>query len=123
MKKLLFTSLLVVPFMFSCSSIKLMKGAELVRIVTETPQGCEYLGEVTGSQGNWFSGSFTSNSTMETGARNVLKNKAFKKGGNTLHLLTNRAGMSHGQYGASQTNVTTTGAVYNCDYSNDEKEK
>jgi len=115
----LFFSFLISSFLiFSCSSHELVKGAETVRIVTETPKDCEYLGDVTGSQGNWFSGSFTSNSAMETGARNSMKNKAFKKGGNTLHLLTNRAGMSHGQYGGSQTNVTTTGAVYKCNYNN-----
>jgi hypothetical protein len=114
--KLLLSLTCLFLFIFSCASHQLIQGAETVRIVTETPIDCEYLGDVTGSQGNAFSGSFTSNSAMETGARNQMKNKAYKKGGNTLHLLTNRAGMTHGQYGASQTNVTATGGVYNCNY-------
>ncbi len=91
-----------------CAAIQLTPGAEMVRIVIEEPdKDCKFLGEVTGSQGNMITGSWTSNATLETGARNDLKNKAWKMGGNVVLLLTQRAGQTTGQYGAGgQTNVT-----------------
>ena len=75
------------------------------------------LGEVTGSQ-NFFTGAFTSNANLETGARNDMKNQASKLGANTVQLLTNRAGqtgsMGQGSGSMEQTNVTYTGAAYKC---------
>ena len=102
----------------SCAAIELKPGAERVRLTQNEPKGCEYLGEATGNQGNSFTGDFTSNKNMETGARNDLKNQALDMGGNVVVLLTNRAGQtgSYSQYGgsSSQTNVTITGTVFDC---------
>lgn len=78
----------------ACSAVNLESGAQSVRVVTNEPQGCEYLGEVTGSQGDFFTGAFTSNANLETGARNDMKNQAMKLGANTVQLLTNRAGQT-----------------------------
>lgn len=108
--------------LLGCSANALKPGAAKVRLVTTEPQGCEYLGEATGNQGNSFTGSWTSNANLETGARNELKNEAVALGGNTVHLLTTRAGqtgragVSQGSGGGSseQTNVTYSGAVYRC---------
>lgn len=101
-----------------CASIELKPEASRVRVMQSEPKGCKYLGEVTGSQGNAFTGDFTSNENMETGARNDLKNKAFDLGGNVVSIITNRAGQtaSYGQYGggSSQTNVTLSGTVFSC---------
>jgi len=105
-----------------CSANPLMSGAEKVRIVTSDPQGCEYLGEATGNQGNFFTGGWTSNENLETGARNELKNAALKMGGNTILLITSRAGVTgsynvSGGYGggsSQETNVTYSGTVYRC---------
>lgn len=101
-----------------CSAVNLDSGAQQVRVVTNEPQGCEYLGEVTGSQGDFFTGAFTSNANLETGARNDMKNQASKLGANTVQLLTNRAGqtgsMGQGSGSMEQTNVTYTGAAYKC---------
>ena len=47
------------------------------------PKSCRYVGEVYGSQGNWFTGMFTSNMDLALGARNSLKNQAAHK-----HVLT-----------------------------------
>lgn len=106
----------------ACSANPLIPGAERVRIVTADPKGCEYLGEATGNQGNFFTGGWTSNANLETGARNELKNVAHRMGGNTLLILSSRAGVtgsfnvSNGYGGGSseQTNVTYSGAVYRC---------
>lgn len=106
----------------ACAAAQLNPGAERVRFAQTEPQGCEYLGEATGNQGNFFSGAWTSNANLETGARNELKNQAAAMGGNVIVMLTNRAGqtghMSGGSWGmsggSSQTNVTITGTVFRC---------
>ncbi len=101
-----------------CAAQSLKPGAEKVRFMQSEPKGCKYVGEATGNQGNFFTGGWTSNENLETGARNTLKNKAVDMGGNVIVMLTNRAGQtgSGGQYGGStqQTNVAITGTVFNC---------
>lgn len=113
-------TLVAVIALTACQAVPLNKEAELVRVTLKDPsEHCQYLGEVTGNQGDAISGLFTSNEDLETGARNKLKNLALAKGGNTIYLLTNRAGVT-GNYdtdyggGSTQTNVTLTGGVYFC---------
>lgn len=65
-------------FIAGCAAVELESGAQQVRIITTEPQGCEYLGEVTGSQGNFFTGGYTSNANLETGARNDMKNQPIR---------------------------------------------
>lgn len=105
-------------FIAGCAAVELESGAQQVRIMTTEPQGCEYLGEVTGSQGNFFTGGYTSNANLETGARNDMKNQAHKIGANTVQMLTNRAGqtgaLGQGSGSMQQTNVTYTGIAYKC---------
>ena len=112
------TPLFVAMALLGCSAIPLNPGAEKVRLTYNEPKGCKFLGDVTGSQGNEFTGELTSNATMETGARNDLKNKAFALGGNVVYVLTHRAGQTgdYTMYGGSsyQSNVTITGNVYSC---------
>ncbi|KAF1046051.1 MAG: hypothetical protein GAK35_01165 [Herbaspirillum frisingense] len=79
----------------SCSPIPVAGDrAAAVRLTHNEPAGCAFLGDVTGSQGNFLLGPITSNSDMETGARNDLKNKAAAMGGNVVYLLTQRAGVT-----------------------------
>ena len=97
----------------ACSAISVQRGAERVRVTnTEPGRECKFLGDVTGSQGNRFTGGFTSDANLETGARNDLKNKGFELGGNVIYLLTQR----DSQTGDSRDrkNVTLTGNVYRC---------
>jgi hypothetical protein len=99
-----------------CAATQVKPGAERVRITTTEPgKECKFLGEATGNQGNRFSGGWTSNENLETGARNDLKNKAADLGGNVVMLLTQRAAETHGNNGAGgQTNVTLSGNIYKC---------
>jgi hypothetical protein len=105
-----------------CSPIPVNPGAQKVQLVTTEPKECEYLGEATGNQGNFFTGGWTSNANLETGARNDLKNQAAQMGGNTVMILTTRAGQTghvglsngSGGGGSEQTNVTYVGTVYRC---------
>ena len=103
-----------------CQAIQLAPGAEQIRITMKEPsQECQFIGDITGNQGDFFTGEFTSNENLETGARNDLKNKAFSMGGNTIYLLTQRAGQT-GNFdpefggGIAQTNVTLSGSVFSC---------
>ena len=50
------------------------------------PQSCQYLGEVYGSQGNWFSGIFTANVYIIMGAMNDLRNNAAEMGSNYVFI-------------------------------------
>jgi hypothetical protein len=113
---------LVAGLLTGCAAVSLRPEAQRIRIVTSDPVGCDYLGEVTGNQGNAFTGGFTSNANLETGARNDMKNQAYGMGANTIQLLTTRAGqtdsmaISQGSGGGSseQTNVTYVGGAYRC---------
>ncbi|WZB73779.1 DUF4156 domain-containing protein [Achromobacter insuavis] len=49
--------------------------------ITVLGKDCAFLGDVTGSQGNFLAGAITSNADLETGARNDLKNRAAALGG------------------------------------------
>lgn len=102
-----------------CASTELKPGAEKIRFMQAEPKGCKYLGEATGNQGNFFTGAYTSNANLETGARNDLKNKAVDMGGNVIVMMTNRAGVTgssngYGSSSQSQTNVTYSGTIFNC---------
>jgi hypothetical protein len=102
-----------------CAATSVQPGAETVRITnTEPGSECKFIGDITGNQGNAFTGPFTPNKNLETGARNDLKNKAAALGGNVVMLLTERAGqtgsISDGGGSIAQTNVTLSGNVYRC---------
>jgi hypothetical protein len=104
----------------ACASKPLNPEASLVRLTTIEPGNeCEFLGDITGNQGDFITGEFTSNKNLETGARHDLKNQAHKMGGNVVFLLTQRAGQTASMTwdigGTSvQTNVTLSGNVYFC---------
>jgi hypothetical protein len=98
----------------ACSAVPLDPSAQRIRIVTSDPSGCEYLGEVTGNQGDFFTGDWTSNANLETGARNVMKNEAAKLGADTVQMLATRGGLTASGGSMQQTNVTYTGMAYRC---------
>ena len=70
----------------ACSATPVSQAGSQVEIVTERPAGCRMLGEVVGSQGNVFSGDFTTNENLMVGARNDLRNKAAAMGGNVVQM-------------------------------------
>ena len=113
-------AILFVTTISACSAIPVQQAANNVRLTHNEPgKECTFLGDITGNQGDFFTGPFTSNADLETGARNDLKNKAMQLGGDTIYLLTQRAGQT-GHYdsgfggGSQQTNVTLSGNVYKC---------
>lgn len=109
-------SLLASVVLAGCAATPLHPGAQMVRVTnTEPGSECKFLGDITGNQGNSWTGQFITNANLETGARNDLKNKAAALGGNLVVLLTQRTGGSGGTGGSGQqTNVTLSGNVYRC---------
>ena len=106
-----------------CAAIQLQSGATKVLVSTNPPNDtCQYIGSATGSQGNFFTGFWTPNKNLETGAMNDLKNKAAAMGANYVQLVTNRASSTssgsgtNGNYSSStqQTGVTQVGNAYYC---------
>ena len=63
-------------------------GAEKVDVVTAPKEvkHCTYVGDVLGTQGNRFTGPFTSTGNLLMGARNALKNEVLRLGGNRVLL-------------------------------------
>ena len=113
MKKI--TLVFLAAVLAGCAAAPLISGSERVRITNSEPiKECKFLGEVTGSQGNFISGAWTSNENLETGARNDIKNKAAAMGGNVVSILTQRAGQTGSGSSSQQTNVTLSGNVYHC---------
>lgn len=102
-----------------CASIEVHPSAtRIISSPNPAPKGCKYLGEVTGNQGNFFTGGFTSNKNLEQGARNDLRNQAATLGANYVQIVISRSGHT-GSYnqnigGLEQTNVTYTGNAYTC---------
>lgn len=124
MKKL--CVLAAVAVLTGCSSIPMDPHANrVIASPNPAPKACHYVGQVTGNQGNFFTGAWTSNRNLEEGAMNDLKNQASRLGANYIQLVTNRAGVtgsvssfgnSGGAFGgrSQQTNVTDLGNAYTC---------
>jgi hypothetical protein len=66
-----------------CSAINLHPSASRVLVTPNPPEkGCKFLGMIQGDQGNSFTGGFTSNSNLQRGAMNDIRNKAATLGAN-----------------------------------------
>lgn len=110
---------LVTFFMFlvSCSSvIRTRDGADTVQLfflgqsggsrhVQTLESSCQFLGEVIGSEGHWYSYWFISNTLMVQNAINDLKNSVYAKGGNVAAVYRDMA---------FTTSVTLLGQAYKC---------
>lgn len=66
---------------------------------------CEWKGDVTGSEGHWYTYLFFKNDSLTQGAVNDIKNHAAALGGDTVLLLTPVY---------FSTSVTLFGSAYRC---------
>ncbi len=114
MKKIYPALTLAALVLAGCSANELSPGAARVRVTNQEPTGCEFLGTVTGHQGNSFTGAYTSNTNLEQGALNTARNEAANLGANTLVILTQRAGVTGSWAYQQETNVIVTGTAYKC---------
>lgn len=94
-----------------CAANSLRPEAQKVRLLSATPgPECKYIADATGGQGNFITGPYTTNSNLQAGAINDLKNQAAAMGGNAVFVLTSSAGLD----GGTQTSFTSTGNVFFC---------
>jgi hypothetical protein len=110
--------------LISCSATQLQPGAQKVLVSPNKPaKSCKYLGAITGNQGGFFTGAYTSNRNLETGAFNDMRNQAHNMGANYVQIVTDRAASTGsvssyggGSFGGSsgQTSVTSMGNAYYC---------
>lgn len=106
------TALVISPLILSaCMATGLNSDAVNIKVLTREPgANCQLIGDVTGSQGNFVTGRYTTDRSLQEGALNDLKNEAARKGGNAVHIII---GGGHNTKG-EQTNVTYTANVYRC---------
>jgi hypothetical protein len=92
----------------ACCTIPLKKEAESTRIFfrLDEVKGCEYLGEIVGSEGHWHSSWLISNRNLAMGALNDLRNNAQRKGADTIFIPPNLL--------LFRTSVTFIGQAYKC---------
>lgn len=95
-----------------CAATQTTQQGAAVEIVTQKPSGCRLLGEVVGSQGNVFSGDFTTDENLLIGARNDLRNKAAAMGGNVVHAQDALHSTHPNSRGAVKS--TVVGSVFAC---------
>ena len=100
--------------LMGCSATSVKPEAKKVIIVNDKPDAdrCEFLGEVSGSQGNWLTGGYTSDENLILGARNDLRNSTYKLGGNTVHVQHINNSGRHEASGTSSS--TIIGNAYHC---------
>ena len=107
-------SLSLVALLYGCAASPVLPEAQQVEIVNELPEmtKCKFLGEVVGSQGNWFTGDYTSNKNLVVGARNELRNETHALGGNVVYIQDMKNTNAWGSLGT--TNTTAVGKAYRC---------
>jgi hypothetical protein len=111
--KILQIAAIIFPFILAgCAAIQATPQGATVELSTEKPQGCKLVGEAVGTQGNSFTGDFTSDANLLQGARNDLRNKAFDMGGNVVHVQAMNNSSASGSWGT--TNSSVVGEVYSC---------
>lgn len=95
-----------------CAATQTTQQGAAVEIVTQKPTGCRLIGEAIGSQGNVFSGDFTTDQNLLIGARNDLRNKAAAMGGNVVQVQ-DTLNSTH-PYSAGAVKSTVVGSVFAC---------
>lgn len=95
-----------------CAATSVTPQGAQVELVTERPANCKMLGEVLGSQGNVFSGDFTSDQNLMMGARNDLRNKAAAMGANVVQMQ-NTLNSTH-PYSAGAVKSSIVGTAFAC---------
>ncbi len=84
--------------------VRLIFKTELNIVAADKPE-CQYIGEVIGSEGHWYTYLFVSNIDLTQGALNDIYNKANDLGANVV-FISDDLGFT--------TSVTFYGQAYNC---------
>lgn len=98
----------------ACAATPLEEGAEKILLINFKPSEkmCEFLGQVSASEGGMIFGEFMSNHKIKEGAYNQLKNSTLKMGGNTVYVERSFNSLKHlTPVTLNQTNIAY---VYRC---------
>lgn len=89
MSRMPFSTILPLCLLLGCAADPLLPGGENIMLSKEAaPEGCEFLGEVQGEQGNLLTANFTSDANLINGARNNLRNAALALRANYVKIET-----------------------------------
>ncbi|MDX5630298.1 MULTISPECIES: DUF4156 domain-containing protein [unclassified Brenneria] len=96
-----------------CSTTNQLSPAGQAVTFTETQPSseCQLLGQVSGTQSNWFSGNHNEATSMR-GAANDLRNKAAAMGGNTLYGVSSPSETVWSSFVPLDSKMV--GSVYKC---------
>jgi len=110
----LLTAIFIGASLIGCAAKQMVVEAQAVEIVNELPDSnkCKFVGEIVGSQGNWFTGNYTSNKDLVIGARNELRNEGYKLGANVVYIQDMSNASAYNSLGT--TNTTAVGKAYDC---------
>ncbi len=81
----------ILPFFLlaGCAASPLVPGGDTIVLSKEAaPEVCEFLGEVQGTQGNFWTAEFTSDANLINGARNQVRNAAHALGADYVKIET-----------------------------------
>ncbi len=81
----------ILPFFLlaGCAASPLLPGGDTIFLSKEAaPEVCEFLGEVQGTQGNFWTAEFTSDANLINGARNEVRNVAYALGADYVKIET-----------------------------------
>lgn len=79
----------LIALVSACAAKPTNPGAEKIYVSElAPPEDCLFVGEVQGSQGNFWTADFTSDRRLLTGARNEMRNQAQLMGANYVMIET-----------------------------------
>jgi len=98
-----------------CMVKSLSEAGADVTTVSQTPRGCERLGDVVGSTGGPLRGEVSSARDLDLGARNDLRNRAAELGADTVQIVR-REGVSPQTFAGNSapSQVRYTGIAWRC---------
>ena len=105
-----------VVFLAACAAKQASPGAEKVFVSEDPPPAaCVFVGEVQGSQGNFWTAEFTSDRNLLVGARNEMRNQALSLGANYVLVETQSHSHNTGRYSLGGTHSSVIfGNAYDC---------
>ena len=116
---LVFVGLLLAALLLTgCAATPLQvpEAASIIVSRNAPAEDCRYVGEVRGSQGNFFTADFTSDENLIVGARNELRDAAYRIGANYVQIETESLSHNTADYSSGGAySATLVGNGYRCE--------
>jgi hypothetical protein len=93
-----------------------MPGGDTILLSKEAaPETCEFLGEVQGTQGNFWTADFTSDANLINGARNKMRNAAYALQADYVKIETESLSHNTADHSVGGTySAVVIGNAYRC---------